>query len=79
MVFVLLSRARHSLLQAYASSKVSQSYDVWGLGIIATKVFLGRDQEEQKKDVSVNSFKTRATANTLCLTTTARVDQCSGS
>lgn len=41
----------HPPLQAYTSATVSSSVDVWAFGIIATKVFLGRNLDEQKRDV----------------------------
>ena len=40
-------------VQAYTSSSVSASVDVWAFGFIAIKVFLGRNVEEQRRDVRV--------------------------
>ena len=44
------------LLQAYASNKVSPSIDVWAFGIIATKVFLGRNLDDQRRDVRMHGL-----------------------
>jgi len=41
----------HLPLQAYTSATVSSSLDVWGFGVTATKVFLGRNLDEQRRDV----------------------------
>ena len=38
-------------MQAYTSNNVSASVDVWAFGCIANKVFLGRNTEEQRRDV----------------------------
>ena len=40
-------------MQAYTSNNVSASVDVWAFGFIAIKVFLGRNVEEQRRDVRV--------------------------
>ena len=44
------------LLQAYTSNKVSPSIDVWAFGIIATKVFLGRNLDKQRRDVRMHGL-----------------------
>ena len=41
----------HLPLQAYTSTTVPSSLDVWAFGVIATKVFLGRNLDEHKRDV----------------------------
>ena len=44
------------LLQAYTPTNVSPSIDVWAFGIIATKVFLGRNLDKQRRDVRMHGL-----------------------
>lgn len=51
--------------EAYTSATVSSSLDVWGFGVIATKVFLGRNLDEQKRDAATLSFEQQNAAEVL--------------